>query len=48
MDFLKLVGELGFPIAAALAAGYFVFLTGWRYQFCERNGRNHQGIGFSS
>jgi hypothetical protein len=27
MDFLKLVAELGFPIAAALAAGYFVFLT---------------------
>ena len=27
MDFFKLVGELGFPIAAALAAGYFVFLS---------------------
>jgi len=27
MDFLKIVAELGFPIAAALAAGYFVFLT---------------------
>jgi hypothetical protein len=27
MDFLKLVSEVGFPIAAALAAGYFVFLT---------------------
>lgn len=27
MDFLKLVGEVGFPIAGALAAGYFVFLT---------------------
>ena len=27
MDFLKLVVELGFPIAAACAAGYFVFLT---------------------
>ena len=27
MDFLKLVTEVGFPIAAALAAGYFVFLT---------------------
>ena len=27
MDFLKLVAELGFPIASALAAGYFVFLT---------------------
>ncbi len=26
-EFFKLVGELGFPIAAALAAGYFVFLT---------------------
>jgi hypothetical protein len=27
MDFLKLVAELGFPIAGAMAAGYFVFLT---------------------
>lgn len=27
MDFLRLVGEVGFPIAGALAAGYFVFLT---------------------
>ena len=27
MDFLFLVTEVGFPIAAALAAGYFVFLT---------------------
>ena len=27
MDFLKLVTDVGFPIAAALAAGYFVFLT---------------------
>lgn len=27
MDFLKLVAEVGFPIAAACAAGYFVFLT---------------------
>ena len=27
MDFLKLVAEVSFPIAAALAAGYFVFLT---------------------
>ena len=27
MDFFKLVAELGFPIAAAMAAGYFVFLT---------------------
>ena len=26
-DFLKLVGEVAFPIAGALAAGYFVFLT---------------------
>ena len=26
-EFLKLVGEVGFPIAGALAAGYFVFLT---------------------
>jgi archaellum biogenesis ATPase FlaH len=27
MDFLKLVAEVGFPITAAMAAGYFVFLT---------------------
>ena len=27
MDFFKLVAELGFPIATALAGGYFVFLT---------------------
>lgn len=27
MDFFKLVAEVGFPIAAACAAGYFVFLT---------------------
>ena len=27
MDFLKLVTEVGFPITASLAAGYFVFLT---------------------
>ena len=27
MDFFKLVAELGFPIAGACAAGYFVFLT---------------------
>lgn len=27
MDFFTLVGDVGFPIAAALAAGYFVFLT---------------------
>jgi len=27
MDFLKIVADLGFPIAAAIAAGYFVFLT---------------------
>lgn len=27
MDFLKLIADLGFPIASALAAGYFVFLT---------------------
>ena len=27
MDFFKLVAELGFPIAAAMSAGYFVFLT---------------------
>jgi hypothetical protein len=26
MEFLKLVGEVGFPIAGAIAAGYFVFL----------------------
>jgi archaellum biogenesis ATPase FlaH len=27
MDFFKLIAEVGFPIAAAIAAGYFVFLT---------------------
>ena len=27
MDFLTLVGDVGFPIAGALAAGGFVFLT---------------------
>lgn len=27
MEFFKLVAELGFPIAAAMAAGYFVFLS---------------------
>ena len=27
MEFFKIVAELGFPIAAAMAAGYFVFLT---------------------
>jgi hypothetical protein len=27
MDFFQLVAELGFPIAAAMAGGYFVFLT---------------------
>ena len=27
MDFFKIVAELGFPIVAALAGGYFVFLT---------------------
>ena len=27
MDIFKLIAEIGFPIAAALAAGYFVFLT---------------------
>lgn len=27
MEFFKLVAEVGFPIAAACAAGYFVFLT---------------------
>ncbi len=27
MEFLTIVGEVGFPIAAAIAAGYFVFLT---------------------
>ena len=26
-QFFKLVADVGFPIAAALAAGYFVFLT---------------------
>ena len=27
MDFLTLVGDVGFPIAGALAAGGFVFIT---------------------
>ena len=27
MDFLSLVGDVGFPIAGALSMGYFVFLT---------------------
>ena len=27
MDFFKLVTDLGFPIAAAIICGYFVFLT---------------------
>lgn len=27
MDFFKLMAELGFPIAGAIAAGYFIFLT---------------------
>lgn len=27
MDLLNLVSEVGFPIAAAIASGYFVFLT---------------------
>ena len=27
MEFLTIVGEVGFPIAGAIAAGYFVFLT---------------------
>lgn len=27
MDFFKLIAEVGFPIAAACAAGYFVLLT---------------------
>ena len=27
MDFVTLIGDVGFPIAGALGAGYFVFLT---------------------
>ena len=27
MDFLAIISEVGFPIAGAGAAGYFVFLT---------------------
>ena len=27
MEFLRIAAELGFPIAAAVAAGYFVFLS---------------------
>jgi hypothetical protein len=26
-DIFKIIGDLGFPIAAALAGGYFVYLT---------------------
>ena len=26
-DIFKLIGDLGFPVAAALAGGYFVYLT---------------------
>jgi archaellum biogenesis ATPase FlaH len=26
-EFIQLIADVGFPIAAALAAGYFVFLT---------------------
>ena len=26
-DILKIIGDLGFPIATALAGGYFVYLT---------------------
>lgn len=26
-QFFKLLGEVGFPIAAAMAGGYFIFLT---------------------
>jgi len=26
-DLFKIIGDVGFPIAAALGAGYFVFLT---------------------
>jgi len=26
-DIFKIVGDLGFPVAAALAGGYFVYLT---------------------
>lgn len=27
MDLVKVIAEVGFPIASAIAAGYFVFLT---------------------
>jgi len=27
MDFFQIVSEVGFPIASAITAGYFVFLT---------------------
>ncbi len=27
MDFLQIVADVGFPIAAAIAGGYFVFLS---------------------
>ena len=27
MDFFKLISDIGFPIAGAVASGYFIFLT---------------------
>ena len=27
MDYLEIIGDVGFPIASALAGGFFVFLT---------------------
>lgn len=27
MDFVQLISDVGFPIAGAIAAGYFIFLT---------------------
>jgi hypothetical protein len=27
MDILKLIGQVGFPIASSLVGGYFIFLT---------------------
>jgi hypothetical protein len=27
MDIFKIIGEVGFPMAAAMGAGYFIFLT---------------------
>jgi hypothetical protein len=35
MDFLQIVADVGFPIAAAIAGGYFVFLSVIYTQRCN-------------